>query len=114
MGQARDLAIEDLIVPQQIFVKNRLDVQGTLRVEGFVNQELLVQTLFETSPGNMEPVSASHVQARQNGQRIPIQGYYVPDHPGEYKVSLKTPALPGEMVTTNNEMSTFVTVRKGV
>ncbi len=113
LGQARDLAIEDLLVPQQIFVKNRLDVQGTLRVEGFVNQELLVQMLFETSPGKMEAVSASRVQARQDGQRLPIQGHYVPEQPGEYKVTLRTPALPGEMVTTNNEMSTFVTVRKG-
>ena len=113
LGQARDLAIEELLVPQQIFVKNRLDVQGTLRVEGFVNQELLVQMLFETSPGKMEPVSASQLQARQDGQRLPIQGHFVPELPGEYKVTLKTPALPGEMVTTNNEMSTFVTVRKG-
>ena len=113
LGQGRDLAIEELIVPQQIFVKNRLDVQGTLRVEGFVNQDLVGQLLFETSPGKMEPVSASQVQAQQDGQRLPIQGHYTPEQPGEYKVTLRTPSLPGEMVTTNNEMSTFVTVRKG-
>ena len=94
-ARPRDLAIEDLLVPQQIFVKNRLDVQGTLRVEGYVNQELLVQTLFETSPGKMEPVSASHVQARQDGQRLPIEGHYIPEQPGEYKVTLRLAAAAG-------------------
>ena len=37
----------------------------------------------------------------------------MPEVPGEYKVTLKPTTQPGEIVTTNNEMSTFVTVLKG-
>ena len=33
--------------------------------------------------------------------------------PGEYKVTLRVEPREGELVTTNNEASTFVTVRKG-
>jgi uncharacterized membrane protein len=113
LGQARDLAIEDLRVPQHIFVKNQLDVAGTARVEGYVNQSLLSQLLFETTQGKMEVVSSKQLKAATDGERLPINLEYVPDVPGEYKVTLKLQTLPGEIVTTNNEMSTFVTVLKG-
>jgi hypothetical protein len=33
--------------------------------------------------------------------------------PGEYKITLRADAQTGELVTTNNEMSTFITVLKG-
>ena len=36
-----------------------------------------------------------------------------PHTPGEYKVTLRVEPRDGELVTTNNEASTFVTVRKG-
>jgi hypothetical protein len=35
-----------------------------------------------------------------------------PDRPGEVKVTLKIEPLPGELTTSNNEISTFVTVSK--
>ena len=37
----------------------------------------------------------------------------MPTTPGEYKLTLETPAQPGELVTTNNHLSTFVTVLAG-
>lgn len=112
-GQARDLAIDELLVPPEVFVKNQLTIAGKMRVEGFTNQSLLVQLLFENSPGNMQPVAAVHVQPRAGGERVPIDLGFVPQVAGEFKVSLATPNLPGEVITSNNAMSTFVTVRKG-
>ena len=94
LGQARDVAIEDLQVPEQIFVKNQLNVSGTARVEGFVNQNLLVQLLFETSGHEMETVAGIKVQSKQDLERIPIELSYRPDTPGEYKVTLAPPNCP--------------------
>ena len=37
----------------------------------------------------------------------------MPQTPGEFKLTLRAAEQPGELVTTNNEMSTFVTVLAG-
>ncbi|HEX4149960.1 MAG TPA: glutamine amidotransferase [Pirellulales bacterium] len=113
LGQARDVAIEDLRVPQQVFVKNQLDVKATIRIEGYVNQSVLAQLLVEDHEGKMQPVASTKLEARQDGQRLPAELVYVPQIPGEQKITLKLPDLPGELVTTNNQVSTFITVLKG-
>ncbi|MEX2559296.1 MAG: hypothetical protein WD403_05240, partial [Pirellulales bacterium] len=112
-GQARDIALEELLTNAPVFVKNQLDVTGTVRVEGFVNQDLPVQLLVEAAPGKMEAVGTRRLKALEDGQRLPVDLDYVPQVPGEIKVTLKAATRPGEMVTTNNEISTFVTVLKG-
>ena len=61
----------------------------------------------------MQPVASTKLIARQDGQRLPLELAYVPQIPGEQKVTVKLPDLPGELVTTNNHMSTFITVLKG-
>ena len=66
-------------------------------------RRLLVQLLFEKSPGMMEPVAALPVAgpARMASDcRCKLD--YVPETPGEYKVTLQAATSPGEMVTTNN------------
>lgn len=113
LGQTADIALDQLRANQQVFVKNRLAIAAEARVEGFANRNIPIQMLFETAPGKMEVVSGSQIAARQDGQRLPIELEYVPQTPGEYKVTLKAVAQPGERLTTNNELSTFVTVLKG-
>jgi hypothetical protein len=112
-GQARDVAVEALLVPSTVFVKNRLDASGTVRIDGYVNLSMPVQLLFETEPGMMTPVGAKQISARADGQRVPVELDYIPSIPGEFKVTMRVPPQPGELVTSNNEMSTFITVLKG-
>ena len=113
LGQARDLALKDLITNQTVYVKNQLDVRGTLRVDGFAGKPLTVQLLFETAPGKMEVVAATKVVAAEDGQQLPIALSYVPTQAGEHKLTLAVVEQEGELVTTNNRLSTFVTVLKG-
>jgi uncharacterized membrane protein len=47
------------------------------------------------------------------GGSVPIVLRNTPRVPGEYKVTLRVEPRDGELVTTNNEASTFVTVRAG-
>ena len=44
---------------------------------------------------------------------MPINFTYVPENAGEFKLTLEAAAQPGELVTTNNRLSTFVNVLKG-
>ena len=113
LGQARDVALADLSVNQTVYVKNELTVHGLARIDGFGGQTVPVQLLFEMADGKMEPVSSVEIKTRQQDEAIPVDLSTVPTTPGEYKVALRAADQPGELVTTNNEVSTFVTVLKG-
>ena len=111
IGQARDVALSDLRVPASVFVKNQLPVNATVRIDGYVNQKLPVQLLVETEPGKMQPVEAKPVQASRDGQEFAIELEHLPETSGEKKVTIVVAPQPGEAITTNNELSTFVTIR---
>ncbi len=113
LGDIRDVALSDLVVNQSVYVKNVLQVRASLRAEGHVGRPISVQLAFETSSGEMEVVAAEEFVARSSDQLVPVSLRYIPQQPGEYKLTLRTPPLEGELVTTNNELSTFVTVREG-
>jgi len=113
LGQARDVSVHDLLANPQVFVKNELTVAGQVRADGYADRTIPVQLLVETSPGKMEPVAQQDVQVLADGESIPVEFTYVPELPGEYKVSIEIPEQKGELVTTNNRLSTFVNVLKG-
>ncbi len=113
LGQARDVAVKDLLVNEQVFVNNELEIVGQVRIDGYLNREIPVQLLFETEPGKMEVVAQKTVQANEDGQLREVRFTYVPQTAGEFKLSLEAVGQPGELVTTNNLSSTFVNVLKG-
>ena len=113
LGEARDVAVKDLGVDEQVFVQNLLDITGEIRVDGYVNHEIPVRVLFETAPGKMEVVDQQTIRATSDGQLMPVKFTYAPQTPGEYKLTLDVPGQPSELVTTNNQLSTFVNVLKG-
>lgn len=113
LGDARDVAVKDLIVNASVFVKNELGVGGRVRVDGYAGVDIPVRVLFETAPGKMEVVAQQTVKADTDGLLLPVHLGYVPQVPGEFKLTLEAVPQPGELVTTNNELSTFVNVLKG-
>ena len=113
LGQAQDVAVKNLAVDQYVFVKNELSIAGAVRVDGYDNRKIPVQLFFETSPGKMEAVAQQTLEATAKGQLMPVRMSYVPQVPGEYKLTLEAVGQPGELVTTNNSLSTFVNVLAG-
>jgi len=113
LGEAQDVAVKDLIVNPTVFVKNELSISGQVRVDGYVNVEIPVHVLFETSPGKMEVVARQKIKATADGQLLPVNLSYIPQVPGEHRLTLEAAEQPGELVTTNNRLSTFVHVLKG-
>lgn len=112
-GQTRDIAVEDLSAPATVFVKNEFPVATTVRAEGMEGKTVPENLRIETSPGKMETVATKQLTAKQDGERIAVEQHYTPLVPGEIKVTVSVPPQPGELLVTNNEISTFITVRKG-
>ncbi len=113
LGQAQDVAVTRLLASPTVFVKNRLAVSGEVRADGYVNRTLPVRLLFETEPGKMQLVAQQDVQVTTSGQLLPVELDFAPQLPGEYKLTLEVPPQAGELVTTNNQRSTFVNVLPG-
>ncbi|HEX5442384.1 MAG TPA: glutamine amidotransferase, partial [Pirellulales bacterium] len=112
-GQTRDIALDELQVASSVFVKNVLPVTSVARFEGMQNQTVPDQLLAETLPGKMELIGVKQIAAKQDGERVSVTQEWTPEVPGEVKISVLVPPQPGELITTNNEISTFVTVLKG-
>jgi uncharacterized membrane protein len=114
-SQSRDVALTELLVNPTVYVKNELAIAGTLRADGLANQDIPVQVLFETAPGKMEVVATLRPRATESTQLLSLETIYVPETPGERKLTLRAVPPDGisELVTTNNELSTFVTVLEG-
>jgi uncharacterized membrane protein len=107
----KDIGLRDIVTSPTVFVKNRLNVRGTMVVRGFANQQLPVGLYVE---GQAEPVAKTVVKVPEGVDVIPITGLsYNPQTPGEKRITIKADPQDGELVVSNNEISSFVTVLAG-
>jgi uncharacterized membrane protein len=107
----RDIKLRDIAAGPTVFVKNNLQVRGNIVAKGFSGQTLMVELLVE---GQATPIAKTQVKVPDGTDVIPITGLtYTPQTPGEKLVTLRVAKQDGELVDTNNEISTFVTVLSG-
>ncbi len=107
----KDISLRDFVTSPTGFVKNSLEVKGTLVVRGFANQELPVELYVE---GQETPVAKTRIKVPDGVDTIPVTGLkFTPQTPGEKRITLKVPQQEGELVVSNNDMSTFVTILSG-
>ncbi|MDG3007319.1 glutamine amidotransferase [Paludisphaera mucosa] len=108
---SRDVAVREITAGPTVFVKNKLEVRGALSARGFGGQTLDVELFVEDQP---TAVAKAQVKVPDGADSVPITGLnYIPQTPGEKKVTLKVAPREGELVLSNNEISTFVTVLSG-
>ncbi len=118
LGLQSDLRVDDLLANDTVFAETPITVRATLGADGYANQTFKAQLLWETPAGEMEVVDTREITIENNQRRIPITLSHTPLTPGEYKVSVRivdnAGTWPeGELVTSNNSQSTFVSVLKG-
>ncbi|NQU24537.1 MAG: hypothetical protein HQ567_24910 [Candidatus Nealsonbacteria bacterium] len=113
LGEAKDVAVEELLANQTVFIKNELAISGRIRVDGYVNRPIRVRALFENEDGRMEEVDQTTVTATRAGTPLEVELKHVPTAAGEFKLTLEVSPQDGELVTTNNRLSTFVNVLDG-
>lgn len=107
----RDIAVKDFIAGPTVFVKNQLQVRATVFSRGFAGKPLTAQ-LFEE--GQAEPVASTVFTAPENNKPFTLNTLsYIPQQPGEKRLTLKIVPQDGELTTTNNETGTYVNVLKG-
>jgi uncharacterized membrane protein len=107
----KDVALRDFATSATGFVKNSLEVKGTLVVRGFANRELPVELYVD---GQESPVAKTTVKVPDGVDTMQVTGLkFTPGTAGEKRLTLKVPHQDGELVVSNNEMSTFVTILSG-
>lgn len=93
--------------PSPVPIKGKLTVRGVIDAPGFVNATPRIHVLL-----NDKEVLAQEVVLRKPSANEVALTVNAPPTPGEVKVTLKIDPLPSEVSTTNNEISTYVTVTK--
>ena len=111
--QTRDVAIEGLPEQYTVFVKTELRVKARLRVRGFVNLQVPVEMVLEDATGNQEPIGQQKLSVAEDGQYAEIDMPFIPEKPGRYRVILNAQSQVGEVVTSNNQSTAYVTVLEG-
>jgi uncharacterized membrane protein len=124
-SERADLSVSDLVTNETIFAETPTEVHARVSAEGYANQRVKVQLLWEKarspdplSAGEgsntvMEAVDTAQIGTGNERAAMPVSLRYTPRKPGEYKVTVRVEPREGELITTNNEASTFVTVRPG-
>ena len=106
-----ELAARDLVAGPTVFVKNRPEIRGVLGVRGFGGKSVEVELLVEGDP---KPVDTQSIKVPEGAEVVPVTGLkYVPETPGEKRLTLRVKQQPGELVASNNEVSTYLDVLKG-
>jgi uncharacterized membrane protein len=106
---SKDIAVRDIAAGPTVFVKNQTEVHGTLVAHGYSGQPIDVELLVDG-----QSVAKTKVRVPDGADVAQITGIkFIPQTPGEKKVTLRVPPLDGEFVKTNNEIGTFVTVLSG-
>ena len=111
--QTRDVAIEGLPEQYTVFVKTELRIAARLRVRGFVNLQVPVEMILEDAMGNQQPLGQQKLSVAEDGQYAEIDMPFIPEKPGKYRVILNAQPQAGEVVTSNNQSTTYVTVLEG-
>lgn len=113
LGLQSDVRVDDILANDVVFAETPTNIQAMIGANGYTNQTVKVQLLWETPEGEMEVVDTRQVLVQSDKRQIPVTFSYTPQQPGEYKVSVEVESPEGELATTNNSQSTFVTVLKG-
>jgi hypothetical protein len=112
-SQGRDASIVNLSVAETVYLKNALEVAGRVRLDGLADREAVVKLLAEDDAGRVEEVSRTTVRGTAESTELPVRLAWTPSSLGERKLALVVEPQEGEVVTSNNELSTFVDVVDG-
>lgn len=122
-----DVAVSELDVPQDVFLRNVVPVRVRLKALGAAGREVRLKVLVEDRsglvPGQSGPMKA--VPADRNNVTVKLHKVasssddltldlqFVPTVAGEMKVAVEAELLSGEVRRTNNRVETVIRVRAG-
>ncbi|SIO60881.1 Uncharacterized membrane protein [Singulisphaera sp. GP187] len=106
---SKDISIRGFEAGPSVFVKNQLQIKGSLAVRGFPKQPIELEMLVDG-----KSVAKTTLEAPMGTEVLQIKGLkYIPQTPGEKLLTLRVKPKDQELLTTNNESSTFINVLSG-
>ncbi len=113
-SQSRDVAITDLVVQPERVHQKRIERgrHGAYQRAGESNR-FPCKCCLKPRRAKWNRWPPPVLRAKQNGEQIKFELSYIPQTPGERKLTLRAEPQAGERITTNNELSTFVNVLDG-
>ena len=108
---SRDISVTGVQAPEAVFVKNEMEVRGSLRVRGFAGQDLEVELMAE---GFGQPVARTTIRVPADSEVLttpPMR--FAPQASGEQLLTVRVADQEGELIASNNSFSTFVSVLPG-
>jgi len=112
-GQGRDAAVSNLAVSETVYLNNSLEVAGRVRLDGLADRDVVVKLLVEDQNGSMQEAARATVRGGPQSVEEPVRLAWTPKALGERKIALVVEPQEGEVVVTNNELSSFVDVVDG-
>ena len=112
-SQARDVAIESLQDQYTVFVNNEFSLSAGVRMDGFAGRKVPVQLEIVTPAGKREVRGPVEISASASGELSPVRFDYTPTVAGQYKLTIRAADQPGELVTSNNQLTAFLSVLGG-
>lgn len=112
-NQTRDVAIDSLPDLFTVFVKNEVAIRGVVRASGYVNQEIPVELVLEEPTGESRIIGRENIVPREDQQPIEVVFPYTPAEAGQFRLTLRAAQQAGEMVTRNNELTSYLSVLEG-
>lgn len=122
-----DVAVSELDVPQDVFLRNVVPVRIRLKALGALGREVRLRVLVEDRSGltagqsgpmkvvrpdrNNVTMKLHKVESKADDLTLDLQ--FVPMVSGEMKVAVEAELLPGEVRRTNNRAETVIRVRSG-
>jgi uncharacterized membrane protein len=94
--------------PDSFYVKSPVRIKAVIDAPNMEGQIVKAHLLVDGKPVGAK----KDFDLRNTRGNIIDVGEFVPQQVGEIKVTVKVDEVPGEFTTLNNEMSTYVTVRK--
>jgi uncharacterized membrane protein len=119
-SQQKDLVVASLVVePAPVYVKGKMILRATVHAFGCETAPVEARLFFDDREVPAERKFVNKEEVTEGNPAFPLTQdnelrleTTAPQVPGEIRVKLKLSALPGEVTTTNNEISTYVTVIK--
>ncbi len=112
-AQARDASVLSLTTPDKVFLGNTVEVIGRVRLEGLSDREVTARLLVEEADGELAEVARRVIKPTKSTTEESVSFEWTADSLGERKLVLAIDSVAGEIVLTNNIVSTFVEVIDG-
>ncbi len=105
----RDLAVEDLLVDEVVFVDDIVQFEFKLVATGFEGRDVVVQLKRQ---GESQPLAQTTVHIETDGEPQTVQLAHRPEAVGEFEYVVEVEPLADEATAANNSARRVVSVRK--